>query len=360
MPRALAFIAPLLIATATMLRAAPAPPVAGEATRTTASPSAAIRNHGNPTIRIVIWYPATGADHELDIGPPGHPVFLTGRVAPGAPFADAARHPLILLSHGFGGVARQLTWLGAPLARHGYVVAAVDHPGTNGRDGITPEGAYAPWERVGDLTAALDLVLADPQLAPHIDATRIGAAGFSLGGFTAALLAGARTDFPHLAQFCDSPQRDAICNPQLEFPTDVHQQPAVLARPEMRDITARRDNDFRDPRVKAAFLIAPALGQAIDQASLRRISVPTEILLGDADPVAPPKTNGEFFARMIPGARLKLLPGVGHYDFLSECGAAGMTEAHALCTDGAGTNRALTHAATVAEAIVFFKEVFLF
>jgi len=352
MPRALAVIASLLIAAATMAHAAP--PVAGEATRTVSSRSAAIRNHGDPTLRILIWYPAAGADREVDFGPPGHPVFLTGRVAPGAPFADTGRHPLILLSHGFGGVARQLTWLGAPLARHGYVVVAVDHPGTNGRDGVTAEGAYAPWERVGDLTAALNLVLADPQLAPHIDAARIGAAGFSLGGFTAALLVGARTDFPHLTQFCNGPARDAICNPQLEFPTDLTQQPAILARPEMRDIVARRDSDFRDPRVKAAFLIAPALGQAIDVASLRRISVPTEIMLGDADPVAPPKTNGEFLARLIPAAQLKLLPGVGHYDFLSECGPAGAQLRKPLCTDGVGTIRAQTHATTVAEAIAFF------
>jgi len=60
-------------------------------------------------------------------------------VAADAPFADAARHPLILVSHGFGGVARQMTRLGAPLARAGYVVVAVDHPGTNGRDGVARE-----------------------------------------------------------------------------------------------------------------------------------------------------------------------------------------------------------------------------
>jgi predicted dienelactone hydrolase len=354
MPRALAAAAALLFSTLTMPHAAAAPFTAGEAMRATTSQSAAIRNHGNPALRILVWYPATATEHEVDFGPPGHPVFMTGQVAANAPFADAARHPLVLLSHGFGGVARQLTWLGAALARHGYVVVAVDHPGTNGRDGVTAEGAYAPWERVGDLTAALDLVLADRQLGPHIDVARIGAAGFSLGGFTASLLVGARTDFPHLTQFCNGPQRDAICDPQLEFPTDLHQQPAVLARPDMRDIVARRDSDFRDPRIKAAFLIAPALGQAMNQASLTQIHVPVEIALGDADPVAPPKTNGAFLARMIPGARLRLLPGVGHYDFLSECGAAGATAAKAYCTDGRGTNRAQTHAATIAEAITFF------
>jgi predicted dienelactone hydrolase len=351
MSRPLAVIALLLIAAATTARAAPL--TAGEAMRTTNSQSAALRNHGNPTLRILVWYPATASETEFDIGPPGTPIFLTGRVAAAAPFADAARHPLILLSHGFGGVARQLTWLGAPLARHGYVVVAVDHPGTNGRDGVTAEGVSAPWERAGDLTAALNLVLADPALAPHIDPARIGVAGFSLGGFTAALEAGARVDFDHFTKFCKGPERDAICNPQLEFPHQINQA-EILARPEMRDIAARQSNDFRDPRVKAAFLIAPALAQALDKSSLPRIDIPVEILLGDADPIAPPKTNGEFLAHMIPAARLKLLPGVGHYDFLSECTPAGAQLSKPLCTDGPGTIRAQTHATTVAEAIAFF------
>jgi predicted dienelactone hydrolase len=329
---------------------------AGEEQRTTTTSSAAVRNHGNGTLRITIWYPATGTERELDIGPAASPIFIAGRVAARAPFADATRHPLILASHGFGGTARQLTWLGAPLARHGFIVAAVDHPGTNGVDGVTPEGAYAPWERAGDLKAALDFLLADPMLASHIDARRIGVAGFSLGGFTGALEAGARTNFDQFIRFCNGPSRDAICNPQLEFPLDFHQQTEVLVRPEMHDLKAREHNDFRDPRIRAAFLVAPALIQALDFASLKGIRIPVELVLGSTDPIAPPETNGELLARLVPGARLKVLPGVGHYDFLSECGTGGAKEAKAYCTDGTGTKRVETHTSTVATAIQFFDK----
>lgn len=171
---------------------------AGERHLTTTESSAAVRDarHSN-LLRVTVWYPAIGPEREIDVGPSSDPLFIAGRVAPDAPFADTARHPLILLSHGFGGSARQMTWLGAPLARHGYVVVAVDHPGTNGLDRITAEGAYAPWERAGDPAAALERALADVGLRSHIDADRIGVAAFSLGGFTALLEAGARTDFPH-------------------------------------------------------------------------------------------------------------------------------------------------------------------
>jgi len=92
---------------------------AGEAQRAGTTASAAVRNHGNGALRILVWYPATGAESEVDIGPPADPIFVAGRVASAALFADSTRHPLILLSHGFGGVARQMTWLGAALARQG-------------------------------------------------------------------------------------------------------------------------------------------------------------------------------------------------------------------------------------------------
>ncbi len=337
---------------------APGPYHAGELRRSTRTASAAARNRGDGTLRVLVWYPvpASAAEQEIAIGDPGHPVFLAGRVAARAPWVDESRRPLVLLSHGFGGTARQMTWLGTALARHGYVAVAVDHPGTNGRDGVTPEGAYSLWERAGDLTNALDLVLAEPALAAHVDTARIGVAGFSVGGWTAALEAGARADFAHLARFCDSPARDSICDPQLEYPVDFRKAPETLAHPAMRDIAAREGGSFRDPRVTAAFLIAPALGQAIDPASLREIRIPVAVLVGSADPVAVPATNAEVFARTIPGARLMVLPGVQHYDFLSECSPYGMAQAPAYCADPPGTARARTHAMAVAAALRFFDD----
>jgi len=192
---------------------------AGEMSRQASSRSAALRNHADPAIRILVWYPAASAEAELPADA-GSPVFVAGTVAAKAAFADGLRHPVVLLSHGFGGTGRQMTWLGTALARAGYVAVAVDHPGTNGIDGITAQGAYAPWERAGDLTAALELVLGDPALASHVDRDRVGVAGFSMGGFAAALIVGARADFGNFTAFCQSPRRDAICNKQAEFALD--------------------------------------------------------------------------------------------------------------------------------------------
>lgn len=329
---------------------------AGEAMRSTSSASAALRNRGDATLRVLVWYPAPtpAAETPQVIGPPDAPVFLPGSAAADAPWADAARHPVVLLSHGFGGVGSQMKWLGTALARAGYVGIAVDHPGTNGRDGVTPAGAYAPWERAGDLKAALDLALADPLLGPHLDAGRVGVAGFSMGGFTGALLVGARADLGRFIAFCDGPARDAICDPQKEFPLDYHDGPKVLSEPALAPVAARHHADLADPRVRAAFLIDPALGPALDPASLGRVRAPVEVLYGLADPIAPPVSNALLIAHAIPGAQLVALPGVGHYDFLADCGPGGRRDAPAYCTDGPGVDRGRTHAQAIEEALHFF------
>src|SRR5258708_4359162 len=121
-------------------------------------------------------------------------MFIVGAVAPGAAFADAKPRPVILLSHGFGGTARMMGWFGVPLARAGYVVIAVDHPGNNGMDKMTVGGAIMSWDRAQDLRAALDAVKADPAIGPHLDLKRLGVSGFSAGGFTSLVGAGAHVD----------------------------------------------------------------------------------------------------------------------------------------------------------------------
>lgn len=47
------------------------------------------------------------------------------------------------------------------------------------------ETALDHWTRVADLSLALDMILADPELVDRIDPDRIMAAGFSFGGWTA-------------------------------------------------------------------------------------------------------------------------------------------------------------------------------
>jgi predicted dienelactone hydrolase len=137
---------------------------------------------------------------------------------------------------------------------------------------------------------------------------------------------------------------------------DLTQINAVLARPDMRAMADEEHSDFHDPRIRAAFLIAPAAVKALTVASLKTIHTPVAIFLGSSDPIAPPATNGELAASLVPGARITELPGVGHYDFLSACGPGRARTLAAYCADGAGVHRAETHAVAVVAAITFFDK----
>jgi predicted dienelactone hydrolase len=146
---------------------------------------------------------------------------------------------------------------------------------------------------------------------------------------------------------------DGVCAPQKELAVSLTQTDQFLAAPEMADEIARSRDDRGIPGIKAAFAMAPAIVQSFDPASLSRMTVPVSIILGDADAVAPPTTNGEVAAAAIPGAQIRILPEVGHYDFLSECTPAGDATVP-LCPTK--IPRAATHKAAIDDALAFFDK----
>jgi predicted dienelactone hydrolase len=130
------------------------------------------------------------------------------RMAVWYPEAHAAeRFPLVLFSHGLDGCGTQSVFFTESLAAAGYVVAAPDHRDAS----CSVEGARIPrmhfpralftnpgrWtastyaDRRADLEKALDWILRSEDFGPMIDASRIGAAGHSLGGYSVLGLAGA-------------------------------------------------------------------------------------------------------------------------------------------------------------------------
>lgn len=122
------------------------------------------------------------------------------------PGASAERPvPLVVFSHGIGGSRRGYSYLGRHWASRGYASLHLQHVGSDralwtgnlftlvGRlqNAARDDEAIA---RVADLRFALDRLLADPVLAPRIDAARIVAAGHSYGANTALLAAGAKVE----------------------------------------------------------------------------------------------------------------------------------------------------------------------
>jgi predicted dienelactone hydrolase len=306
-----------------------------------------------------IWYPVdpTVPEAAHDIGGPAHPEFKGHPRAVNAPLSPShAKYPLLLLSHGTGGSAGSLDWLASALAANGYIVAGLNHPGNNALEPLTFEGFVLWWERATDVSEVLDSLLADPTLGARIDTSRIGAVGFSLGGYTVLELAGARTDQKQFLDFCASPAADAICRPpeMKGLPGGPH-MPDHLA-PETTASMARSGESYRDARIKAVFAIAPALGEAFNQASLTDVHIPVSLLAGTEDATAPVQTNIQRIAGLLPNATVRMVPGASHYTFLDTC-LPGIAERFPLaCNDGPGVDRDTVHAQAVEQALAFFMD----
>jgi len=305
-------------------------------------------------LRTTIWYPAVDSAVEKPLQIPGLNIFVLGSVAQDADLAVAPpKFPLILLSHGTGGTALSLAWFGTALAAHGYIVAGVDHPGNNAAEPYTVEGFSTWWERARDLSEVIDALLKDSTFASRIDTSRVGAAGFSLGGYAMIEIAGGITDPAAFLDFCASPEADGICSSPPEFPTLVEGF-RKLAK-EKPEFLRHATDSHRDARVRSVFAMAPALGPAFRPASLAKITIPVEIVAGEGDTNVPISSGARYFAANIPGSGLVIYPGaVGHYVFLDSCTEIGQKNASLLCKDAAGVKRDVTHVQTIDAVLQFF------
>lgn len=194
---------------------------------------------------------------------------------------DVDEPPLVVLSHRTGGHVRELTWLAEPLVEAGFLVVAVEHHGCNLLDGVLSEGRRLGWERPVDLSYVLDRL-------EGFDERRIGVAGHGDGGYAAAALLGARIDGRVLTDLDDARLADAT-------------------------------SSKADGRIRAAFLLAPTMGQRLDADSLAKLDRPVAIRWGDADEVAPPEHHGQRYAELIPYADGRSLgSNVGHEVFVGD------------------------------------------
>lgn len=308
-------------------------------------------------LNTVIWYPTedSGESQDLLIGEPV-PVFVVQGIVRDRPLRESpSRFPVVVMSHGTGGSALHLGWLGRALASRGYIVLAVDHHGNTASEHYLPHGFLLWWERAKDLTAVLNCLIEDPIFGHRVDGSRVGAAGFSLGGYTAAEVAGARCSVDHLKAFSQAYDMAAVSGPR-EFPEIGGMWDELMAADEVfRQSVAEHTDSFKDPWVKAAFLMNPALGGAFSEQGFRELNVPVHILVAEEDKEVPPQTNGCRYADLIDGAELTCLEGpVGHYVFLPMPTAAGRQQLPHLCQDDPAVDRQAVHAKVSRMAGLFF------
>jgi len=316
---------------------------------------------GHRPLLTEIWYPACDdvVTTPFSFGSP-EPRFKFDAIAIDAEIRpQEEKFPLILLSHGTGGSALGMGWLGQYLASQGYITASINHHGNNAIEPYLAHGFMLWWERATDFSVLIDNLLNDvDEFKDKIDEQRIGVAGFSLGGCTAVFLAGGCCSLDYLNAFCASDSADSICYGPREFPNIIDQVPDLMKTDSaFRESIDRHHQSYKDNRIKAAFAISPALGMAFPEESLAKINIPVHVVTTEIDNEVPPATNAHRFANLIPDAALTVIPGqADHYVFLNEATQAGKRLEPAICVDHASVDRRQIHQQVARQAVDFFDK----
>jgi predicted dienelactone hydrolase len=292
------------------------------------------------TLALFVFYPARS-----DSGAKRFPMpfFINVEALEDAPPASGRRHPLVMFSHGRGSNGLLYAWFAEYLAARGFIVAAINHYKANSYDSRIDYLSNRLWQRPLDVALAISALSADPTFGPLIDPDRIGVAGHSQGGFTALWAGGAEVSAEGYLAFQRGWRNNKAVPEHLRRDMPLDAAPAL---------------NVRDPRIKAAFAMAPGIVKAfgMDEEGLRRMPIPAYLTVGAADTQTPAGPNAAFAATYIPRAELAIIPGaVDHEIFVNECDDEGRNEFPEACIDAPGVDRAAVHAAVGAAAARFFR-----
>lgn len=314
---------------------------------------------GSHPLPVSLWYPTD------DNGPrevvAERPV-LYGVSAVRDAKLESGPHPLVLLSHGYGGSWRNLSWLADDLARKGYVVAAPSHPGTMAV-ARKPGEAVKLWERPRDLSRVIDALLADQSLAGDIAAQRIAAIGHSLGGWTVTEIAGGRFEADLVMKDCEKRFGAVSCETFTE-----------LGIGESAAATAQLKSDLSDARVGAVVTLDLGPARGFSPESLAGVHVPFLVIAAGADiakeeatkaKIAATNKDSRYLAEHLPTATASLaeIPDALHFSFMQICkpGAIPLIEKEEpgsgiICKDGGERDRQAIHRETADMIIAFLAK----
>ncbi|MEM9222151.1 MAG: hypothetical protein AAGB11_07100 [Pseudomonadota bacterium] len=293
---------------------------------------------GETSMNVGLWYPTA------DRMPPEPNTPFRQSLALGGSI-DGENLPLIVISHGDGGWMGSHAGTALALARGGYAVAALEHLGNNSEDESRTPSEWVE-SRPADVVALLDFLLEDWEGAETLDPERIGMFGFSAGGYTGLVAAGAEPDFRAGVSFCDDNDAEFVCRIGMVDGIADRKTPPDYAH---------------DPRIKALSIAAPGFGFAFPDQSLAAVKFPVEIWSGALDDRVPHATNGALLAEALPNVkRVHVADGAGHFAFLAPCNprleAANPRIWQMVCVDAAGFDRAAFHEELNRAILGFFDE----
>jgi predicted dienelactone hydrolase len=255
-----------------------------------------------PMTTVALFYPTMAAPRAIAMGPFALDVAIGGKPV------DKVK-ALILLSHGLSGTELGHSVLAQALARSGYLVAALRHPGDNWQDRSLIETSAERYfdERPRQASRVIDAILANPawkdRIATDSLGPKVGALGHSAGGYTVLALAGATPDVSRMRKHCQSEASEdpIFCGISRSGAATPSLPAAVLS--------------LKDARVRAIVAMAPT-GVPLTAESLATVRSATMIYEAELDRFLVPRFHAEWVAANLPSPNLHRVPNAWHFAFM--------------------------------------------
>ncbi|UHS61847.1 dienelactone hydrolase family protein [Agrobacterium vaccinii] len=287
-----------------------------------------------PAIDAAMWSPCIQAPADVKIKSMTLPAVLDCPIS-------GNKLPLVIVSHGYGGWYFGHHDTAEALADFGFIVVAINHPNANYADMSRANGLGALINRPADIKRTVDFMLTAFPDRSKIDPQRIGFYGFSQGGYTGLVVAGANPDFSKLPPRCADPKA-------TDCPPPNQARPAQQKTLPLAPLT-------HDPRIKAMVVADPLSIVFQTPDSVKDVTIPLQLWgsqLGGGGGASP--KDVATLARVLPEKPdVRIVPNAVHMSFLTMCPIG--RESSDACKDAPGFDRTAFHRQFNAEVVAFFQ-----
>jgi predicted dienelactone hydrolase len=278
-------------------------------------------------LKGAVWYPCNQPPRKERVGPA---VLFVAKDCP----IIGDKLSLVVISHGRGGSFLDHSDTAEALANAGFVVAAISHPGDNAVDKTRTDEFSVFVERPMDIKRLTDFMLGSWATADRIDAGGIGIFGFSRGGYTGLVAAGANPYFAKNLRLCDG------------VDTPLCDQVRKGEPPEL----------VHDPRIKAA-VIADPVSVFFRKDSFSNVKIPVQLWRSEfGGGGVTPESVSNVIGDISPSPDVHFVPNSQHLSFMAPCSAELAKRAPEICNDQPGFDRTSFHRKFNAEVAAFLRK----
>lgn len=289
-----------------------------------------------PRIVAELWTPCSTPAPEMLIDRDGFPTTIR---AVRDCVVTRKNLPLVLISHGMFEDRFSHHDTAEALADAGFAVVTLNHTQDSNRDigGKSADDISAFLVRPVDIKRVIDFLLASPPAGIRIDQRRLGFFGFSRGGYTGLVLAGAQPDFDHIIIQC--PTIAVICQ-------------------EIRDHKIPAHSPGFEPRIKA-YVIADPVNFFPTKSSLQDVKAPIQLWSSEYGGMGVRPEEVSALKMNLPAKfEFHRAVGAGHLSFDAPC-SADQVKANppsVVCIDPKGFDRTAFHKRLDEEVVRFFRQ----